>query len=91
MAIAIYVHPENMNEAKYDDVSGRLKAAGPDLFQGRLHHSCFGPSDRLMVYDVWESAEAFETFSQTLMPILAEAGVTVAGPPDVMPVYDMEQ
>ena len=28
-----------------------------------------------MVYDVWESPEAFATFGETLMPILTDIGV----------------
>ena len=55
MAIAMYFHPESFTAAKYDEAITRLAAAGAGSPQGRLHHSCFGPPESVMVYDVWES------------------------------------
>lgn len=43
-----------------------------------------------MVYDIWESQEAFESFGATLMPIIAELGVDV-GQPMVEPIQRLEQ
>lgn len=86
MAIAVYFNPEGMDATKYEDVLRRLDEAGAGSPAGRLHHSSFGPADRLMVYDIWESQETFDVFGQTLMPILAELGVD-PGTPDVMPVH----
>jgi hypothetical protein len=37
---------------------------------------------------VWESQEAFDTFGQTLIPILTKVGVD-PGTPDVMPVHNL--
>ena len=90
MAIAIYFNPEGMSAAKYDEIMQKLEAAGQGSPKGRSHHSTFGPKDRLMVYDVWDSQEDFDAFGQTLMPILAELGVD-AGQPDVMPVHNIVQ
>ncbi len=90
MAIAVYVHPESMNAAQYDDIIKRLDAAGAGKPPGRLHHSCFGPSEHLMVYDVWDSEESFQKFGQALMPILGEMGLD-AGQPDVMPIHNVIQ
>ena len=90
MAIAIYFHPQSMSSAQYDEVIKRLDAAGVGNPPGRLHHSAFGPPDQMMVYDVWDSAESFEKFGQTLMPILGEMGVD-AGQPQVMPLHNMIQ
>lgn len=88
MAIAVYFHPESMDAKAYDTAMARLQAAGAAAPKGRLHHSCFGPSDSLMVYDIWESPEAFEAFGAVLMPILAEIGLD-PGQPDVMPIYNI--
>jgi hypothetical protein len=88
MAIAMYFHPESMSADTYDEVMRRLDAAGAGSPAGRLHHSAFGPPEALMVYDVWESAEAFDAFAATLGPILEELGVRT-GEPDVMPLHNI--
>jgi len=88
MALAIYFHPEKMTAGQYDEAIRRLDAAGASRPSGRLHHSCFGPGDNLMVYDIWESQEAFDAFGQTLMPIMADIGID-PGTPDVMPIHNI--
>ena len=90
MAIAVYFHPESMNASQYDETIKRLDAAGAGNPPGRLHHSCFGPPDHVMVYDVWDSAESFQKFGEALMPILGEMGLD-PGQPDIMPVHNVIQ
>jgi hypothetical protein len=90
MAIAVYFHPESLTAAQYDDVFKRLEDAGAGSPAGRIHHSCFGRDGDLMVYEVWESQEAFDAFGQTLMPIAQEGGVD-PGQPDAMPVHNIVQ
>ena len=90
MAIAVYFHPESMNADQYEEAIKRLDAAGVGTPAGRLHHSAFGPSDHLMVYDVWDSPESFQKFGETLMPILAEIGFD-PGQPDIMPLHNLIQ
>lgn len=91
MAIAIYFNPTKpMSAAQYDQCMQKLSDAGASAPAGRSHHSTFGPTDALMVFDVWDSPEAFEAFGATLMPILAELGVDV-GEPTVMPVHNIVQ
>ena len=88
MAIAVYFHPESMGASQYDEIINKLDAAGAGKPAGRVHHSCFGPAEKLMVYDVWDSQESFDAFGQTLMPILGEVGVD-PGTPDIMPVHNL--
>jgi hypothetical protein len=90
MAIAVYFHPESMSSAQYDQAIKALDAAGAGNPPGRLHHSAFGPPEHVMVYDVWDSAESFEKFGATLMPILGELGLD-PGQPDIMPLHNMIQ
>ena len=88
MSIAVYFHPEAFTAAQYDDVMKKLDAAGAASPPGRLHHSSFGPNESLMVYDIWESHAAFDSFGATLMPILQAAGVD-PGTPDIMPLHNV--
>ena len=92
MAIAAYFHPKGMTLDQFFEVHRRLESAGVGLRtqKGRLHHSCFGSDGDLMVYDIWESPEAFEAFGQKLMPILAELGIEV-DEPAVMPIHLLDQ
>ena len=83
MAIAMYFHPQSMSAAQYDDVIRRLDKAGAGQPRGRLHDSCFGSPESVMVYDVWESQELFDEFGATLMPIPQELGID-PGQPDVI-------
>ena len=60
MAIAVYIHPDGVTTAQYDEAHRRLDEAGALSPGGRLHHSRFGPPDGLMVYGIWESPDACE-------------------------------
>jgi hypothetical protein len=89
MAIAIYFHPKSLSAGQYDEAVRQTDAAGAGHPAGRIHHSCFGPDGDLMVYEVWESQQAFEDYGQVLMPILQKIGID-PGTPDVMPVHNLE-
>ncbi|MGI9005385.1 MAG: hypothetical protein ACR2FU_04155 [Streptosporangiaceae bacterium] len=88
MAIAVYFHPKSLNQERYDKAIAELEAAGASHPAGRVHHSCFGPEGDLMVYEIWESQQAFEGYGPVLMPILHKAGID-PGTPDVMPIHNM--
>jgi hypothetical protein len=88
MAIATYFHPESLTAQQYDEAIRELEAAGAANPPGRVHHSCFGPGNALMVYEVWESQQAFEEYGPVLMPILHKVGID-PGTPDVMPVHNL--
>jgi hypothetical protein len=85
MAIGIYFAPAAMTGEKYDECLKRLRQAGAQNPPGRTYHACFGPSDKLSVFDVWTSQKAFDKFGQTLMPILQQIGID-PGQPSVMEV-----
>jgi hypothetical protein len=90
MAIAAYFHPKGMTLAQFNEVHRLLQESGQDDPTNRIHHSCIGEDGDLMVYDVWETAEAFQAFGEVLMPIVAKVGIDV-GEPAVMPVHRIEQ
>ena len=88
MALGFYFSPAAMSAPQYDACIKKLQAAGAGAPKGRLYHACFGPSDKLAVFDVWDSQENFNRFGETLMPILKELGVD-PGQPAVMPVHNI--
>ena len=88
MALAIYFHPKSLSVAQYDEAIRELDAAGAGHPAGRTHHSCFGPDGDLMVYEVWDSQQAFEEYGSVLMPILGKVGID-PGTPDVMPLHNL--
>jgi hypothetical protein len=88
MALGVYFSPPSMTAAQYDDVISRLDAAGAGKPAGRLYHTCFGSGDKLQVFDIWESQQAFDKFGETLMPILQQVGLD-AGQPTVEPVHNL--
>ena len=65
---------------KYDQTIKDLKAAGVGNPKGRLYHVVSHLPVGMHVSDVWESEEALNKFSETLIPILKKNGVTPARP-----------
>jgi hypothetical protein len=88
VSIAVYFHPKSLSARQYDQAVEELEAAGASHPAGRVHHSCFGSDGDLMVFEVWESQQAFEDYGPVLMPILGKVGID-AGAPDVMPVHNL--
>ena len=65
---------------QYRQVLKDLEAAGKEKYEGRLLHIAAQQSDGLFITDVWESKEALDRFSETLVPIMIQNGVTPAQP-----------
>jgi hypothetical protein len=90
MAISVYINPVSATAAQYDEIIRRLDAAGAGKPAGRLYHACFGSGDKLQVFDIWESQQAFDKFGETMMPIVQEVGVNL-GQPMVEQVHNLIQ
>lgn len=88
MAIGVFFAPASMSAQQYDDAIQRLDKAGAGKPAGRQYHSCFGTGTKLQVFDVWESQAAFDTFGQTLMPILQQIGLD-PGQPQIAPIHNI--
>jgi hypothetical protein len=82
MAVGIYVALSGMTVDKYKESSQLLKQAGAAHPPGRTFHVAFGPSDKLMVFDVWSSQAAFDKFGKTLLPILQQLGIDPGQAPE---------
>ena len=77
-----------MSAEQYDEATKRLEAADAGTPAGRVYHVCFGPRDKLRVFDLWDSEENVDAFSLTLLPILEELGIN-SGEPDVCDVHNI--
>lgn len=71
---------------QYEQVWNDLKAAGHEHPRGIISHVGFAKQNKWCVVDVWESAEAFDEFGKTLMPILEKNGIN-KGRPVVYPAH----
>jgi quinol monooxygenase YgiN len=73
MAIGFFFEVPQTGREQYDEVMEKLGPHAP----GRLYHVA-GPSrdsDAWMVFDLWESQEAFEAFlSERLLPVARQVG-----------------
>jgi hypothetical protein len=88
MAFGFYFPPTAFTVAQYKEAIKKLTAAGAGHPRGRRYHACFGENDKLQVFDVWESKEAFETFGAVLVPVLQSVGVQHSEPM-VMPIHNI--
>ena len=90
MAITVRFTPKSMSAAQYDECIRRLAQAGAGAPKGRLDHFCYGNTDHLQVFDVWESSASFDEFGQILMPILQELSID-PGTPEISEVHNIIQ
>ena len=89
MPLAFYFAPTTVMSAdQYDECIKRLKKAGAAHPRGRVYHASFRNGDAINVFDVWTTQAAFDTFGQTLMPILQGMGLD-PGQPRVMQLHNV--
>jgi hypothetical protein len=75
-----------MTAKHFDQTWDELRKAGLEQPSGLIHHVAGQQGNNWVVVDVWESAEHFNKFGETLMPILKKVGVTPV-PPVITPVH----
>jgi len=73
----------------YDRTMPLIEASGEFPPDGLEYHVAFSAGGSFRVSEIWDSQEKFEAFGQRLMPILAEAGIELAGPPEVLEVHNI--
>jgi hypothetical protein len=76
---------------QYDEVMQKLQESGDWLPEGLDYHVAFGSNGDFRVSEIWDSKEQFETFGSRLMPVLAEAGITLVGEPEVLEIHNIEK
>lgn len=86
--ILVFFDIKGMSAGQYDQVVAGVQKSGlPPIPAGQLFHAAFVTPDGIKVIDIWESAEQFQAFGNTLMPVLQAAGVTPP-PPTVYRLYN---
>ncbi|WP_406064414.1 hypothetical protein OG462_36285 [Streptomyces sp. NBC_01077] len=88
--MAIFVHAvlSGITTDQYDALNARLQTT-PDIFDGCVSHTCAQVDGGLEIFDVWETEQQMNAFTERMMPIAADEGwpVTDAGP-RIMTVYN---
>ena len=57
MALGFCFSPKSMNAQQFDTCIRKLEAAGAGKPAGRSYHACFGTTDKLAAFDVWDSQQ----------------------------------
>jgi hypothetical protein len=78
-----------MTAEKYDETLPHVEASGEFPPDGLDYHVAFSAGGSFRVSEIWNSKEQFEAFGQRLMPILAEDGIELAGPPEVIEIHNI--
>jgi hypothetical protein len=78
-----------MTAESYDRTLPRVEASGEFPPDGLDYHVAFVSDGTFRVSEIWDSKEQFEAFGERLMPILAEGGIELAGPPEVIEVHNI--
>ncbi len=78
-----------MTTQRYDESIRRIKEAGDWPPDGLEYHVAFGSDGNLRVSEIWDTREQLEAFGQRLMPILAAAGIELAGEPEIIEVHNI--
>ncbi len=80
MALGFYFTHGGFTPDMYNTVIKQLDDAGVGTPKGRSIHVALESNGEIQVFDVWDSQEEFDAFGETLVPILAAAGVTLNAP-----------
>ena len=78
-----------MTAEKYDNTMPTIEASGKFPPDGLEFHVAFKSGDTFYVSEIWDSLEQMEAFGQRLMPILAEGGIELAGPPEILEIHNI--
>ncbi|HKG26382.1 MAG TPA: hypothetical protein VKB09_12085 [Thermomicrobiales bacterium] len=87
MAIAMFMHWDGVTADQFDQVRKVVNWEGDPAAGGKLHIAAVDERG-LHVTDLWDSAEAFQTFVATrLMPGVKQVGIPSEPKVDIVPVH----
>jgi hypothetical protein len=87
--LARFTGAPGLTAEDYDRTLPLLEASGEFPPDGLEYHVAFSSGGRFRVSEIWDSTEQLEAFGQRLMPILAENGIELDGPPEVIEVHNI--
>jgi hypothetical protein len=90
MSIVVRYPPSNVTRQQYDTVKSALTEAGDWPADGCQLHVLFGDESDVRVSEIWESREKLDAFGETLRPKLEDAGIQLAGEPEVFEAHLVE-
>jgi hypothetical protein len=92
MAILAVPHVPSLTQARYEEVVRRLTDGKDRLespsdlpFEGLLVHAAAQSDDGFIIFDIFESKEAFARFGKAVRPIAEEVGIE--DPPKAYPAH----
>jgi hypothetical protein len=92
MSIVVRFQPANLTKEKYDSTNQKIEEAGIDWPPDGLdYHVCFGDDGDLKVSEIWDSREQMDAFGEKLMPVLSDAGIEMAGEPQVFEAHNIDK
>jgi hypothetical protein len=91
MSIVVRFPPSSVSKEQYDTVRNALTEAGHWPPEGCEMHVCFGDDSDIRVSEIWASRDKFEAFGETLMPQLENAGIQLAGEPEIYEAHVVDR
>jgi hypothetical protein len=82
----------SMTSEKYDDTIRRLEGSSATWPpEGMAYHVAFTSDGRFRVSEIWDSKQQWEQFGKQLRPVLDDAGVELAGDPEIIEIHNIVQ
>ena len=92
MAVVAVHQVPSLTQDRYEEVvrrltngRGRLKSPSELPFEGLLVHAAAQSENGFLIFDVFESEEAFSRFSEAIRPVAQEVGIE--DPPKAYPAH----
>jgi hypothetical protein len=87
MPAALFLKWDGVTPEQYEQIRATANWEG-DLPDGAMFHVAAFTDGGMRIFDVWASAEAFQTFfSERVMPAIQEVGLTGEPEVELLPVH----
>lgn len=89
MAVALFLRWDDVTPEQYEQVRATANWEG-DTPDGAMFHAAAFADGGMRIFDLWESAEAFQAFFEArVMPAVQEAGMPGQPEVELIPVHAM--